>query len=184
MAWFCIIGADRVGPVGDSELVALFGAGRLNPSSLVWREGMAEWRAALQVADLPPGCLSAVVPLPPPPVVPVPPVAMPPQAPSGEDAAISMLVPVGVDGFALAAGYLALLSPLMFVALLPSMGALRVIFAIPGVLALVLGVIALRRLKQKPSARGSVRAWMGVGVPGGVLATMLVLYVAARAGVF
>ena len=180
MAWHYQVGSDKFGPVRDAELVVLFRSGRLNHASMLWRDGMTEWRPAFQVPGLPPECLTAAPPPPPPTGAQLPPVMSAPDAPSSEDVAISMLVPVGVDGFALAAGYLAFLAPLMIVALLPGLGAVRIIFPIPGLLGFALGIIALRRLKQKPSARGKVRALIGVAVPAVMAVLLAVLVVINR----
>ena len=178
MAWHYLVGSDKFGPVRDADLVMLFRSGQLNRASMLWREGMTEWRPAFQAPGLPAGCVDASPPPPPPPAgAPLPPVMSAPVAPSGEDAAISMLLPVGVDGFALAAGYLAFLSPLMVVALFPGLGAIRIVFPIPGLLGCVLGVIALNRLKQNPSARGKVRAWLGLAVPAATFVVVAVLAV-------
>ena len=142
------------------------------------RDDMPDWRQASLVEGLPPGCLGVSASVPPAP--PMPPIAIPPRVASGEDAAISMLVPVRVDGFALCAGYLAFLAPLMIVTLLPLPGALRVIFTIPGLLGFALGLIALRRIKKNPSARGKVRAWMGVAAPAAMLAILAVILLISR----
>jgi len=165
----------QLGVFTSEEVRAGLATGRFITTDLAWREGMAEWSPASQVPGLPAGCLGAAVPPPPGPAAsPLPPVMPASGSPSVGDAAISLLVPVGVDGFAMASGYLAFLAPLMFVALLPGLGELRIVFPLPGLLGCALGLIALRRLKRNPSARGKVRAWMGVALPAAVFALMLV----------
>ena len=62
-----------------------------------------------------------------------------------------MLVPIGRSGWAIAAGYLGLLSLLPFV----------------GVLAVVIGVIAVRDLRKHPDKHGAGRAWFGI-IAGGL----------------
>lgn len=114
----------------------------------------------------------------------MPPIMLPRSVASAEDATLPMLLPVRVDGFALAAGYLAFLAPLMIVALTNLPVALRAIFSIPGVLGFVLGAVALRRLRRNPSARGKVRAWMGVAVPAAVLAFMAAGLLGRQLGAF
>lgn len=82
----------------------------------------------------------------------------PPTAPSGRplpDPEIGLVgvLPVKTSGWAIAAGYLGLLSPL-------------VIFA---PFALALGIVALRHLKKHSGLRGHVRAIVGIVLGGGVL---------------
>ena len=72
-------------------------------------------------------------------------------APNDDDAVLRMLVPIGRSGWAIAAGYLGLLSLLPFV----------------GVLAVVIGVIAVRDLRKHPDKHGAGRAWFGI-IAGGL----------------
>lgn len=64
----------------------------------------------------------------------------------GDDAAVRMLLPVGRSGWAIAAGYAGLLSPLL-------------VFA---PLALLLGILALRDINRNPRRRGFGRAIFGI----------------------
>jgi Domain of unknown function (DUF4190)/GYF domain 2 len=41
--WFYSEGDQQAGPVSDAELHALVTAGRILPTTLVWRDGMAKW---------------------------------------------------------------------------------------------------------------------------------------------
>lgn len=61
-----------------------------------------------------------------------------------------MLTPVGCPKSAIAAGYLALF------ATLPLLG------MVPGVLAVIFGITALRNIKRDPSLCGKGRAWFGI----------------------
>lgn len=61
---------------------------------------------------------------------------------------VRMLVPVGRSGWAIAAGYMGLFS------LIP--------FLIPGVLAVVFGVLGLKDIKAHPEKHGAGRAWFGI----------------------
>ena len=64
----------------------------------------------------------------------------------GGDSALRMLIPIGRSGWAVAAGYLGLLSLLPFV----------------GVLALAIGIVAVCDLRQHPEKHGAGRAWFGI----------------------
>jgi hypothetical protein len=66
-----------------------------------------------------------------------------------------MLTPVGRPGSAIAAGYLALFSVLPIIGLLP------------GLLAVILGIRALRQINEDPALSGKGRAWFGI-IFGGV----------------
>jgi Domain of unknown function (DUF4190) len=59
-----------------------------------------------------------------------------------------LLTPAGTPASAIAAGYLGLLSVLPFF----------------GLLAILFGIIALRKLKQNPQLPGRFRAWFGIVV--------------------
>lgn len=72
------------------------------------------------------------------------------------DAALKHLLPIRTSAWAIAAGYLGLLSPLM-------------IFAPP---AIICGITALVRINKRPGLRGHVRAWVGI-VMGLLGSTML-----------
>jgi hypothetical protein len=91
-------------------------------------------------------------------------VAMPPPLPAssaGTDPALRWLLPVGRSGFAIAAGYLALLS------MVPVLGQL----------ALAFGLLALRDIGRHPEKGGRGRAWFGV-IAGGFFTAILVVMLA------
>lgn len=71
--------------------------------------------------------------------------------PVDDDVALRMLVPIGRSGWAIAAGYLGLLSLIPFV----------------GVLALVIGIVAVCDLRKHPDKHGAGRAWFGI-IAGGL----------------
>lgn len=62
------------------------------------------------------------------------------------DSALQMIIPIGRSGWAIAAGYLGLLS---FV-------------PICAPLAIVTGLMAIQVIKKNPEKRGVVRAWVGI----------------------
>lgn len=53
--WFYAKDGERLGPVDEAQLRALWDGGELSGDSLVWREGMLEWQALHLVADQLPG---------------------------------------------------------------------------------------------------------------------------------
>lgn len=73
----------------------------------------------------------------------------------GDNAAMRMLLPVGRSGLAIAAGYVGLLSLVPFV----------------GIIAILLGVFALRDIKAHPEKHGAGRAWFGI-IMGGVFSLL------------
>ena len=64
----------------------------------------------------------------------------------GQDAGFRMLLPVGRSGWAIAAGYAGLLSPLMC----------------PAPLAIVFGILAVRDMRKNPAKHGMGRAIFGI----------------------
>ena len=50
--WYFTNQKQRFGPVSSERLKHLASSGRLQPSDLVWKEGMAQWVAASQVTGL------------------------------------------------------------------------------------------------------------------------------------
>ncbi len=51
-SWYYVRGSDRIGPVEESELVALFREGTLNDDSYVWTKGFDNWQKARTVDQL------------------------------------------------------------------------------------------------------------------------------------
>jgi len=50
--WYYAQQGQRLGPVSSEQLKELAAAGRLQPSDLVWKEGMAQWAAADRIEGL------------------------------------------------------------------------------------------------------------------------------------
>ena len=69
-----------------------------------------------------------------------------PQKPIGEDAGMRMLLPVGRSGWAIAAGYLGLVS----------------IIGCPAPIAVIVSIIAIRDIKSHPERHGMGRAIFGL----------------------
>ena len=131
--WFHGTPERQHGPFTLAELRHFATQGRLPPSTLVWTEGMREWTPIEQLPRL-----FALVPATPP-----------------ADAATRMLIPVGRSGWAIAAGYLGLLS------FLPPVG--------PA--AMVVSLVAARDLRHHPEKHGWGRVVTGLvlGLLGSVL---------------
>lgn len=64
--WFYSVNGTRHGPVSSTELAKLAKSGKLKPTDLIWKEGMAEWQPAGRIRGLFP---SAATPLAGPPSV-------------------------------------------------------------------------------------------------------------------
>ncbi len=160
MMWYYRRGEAQMGPVSWEDLVHTAQAGGLGSGDLVWTDGMAQWQTAWTIPGL----------------LPQQRVAMPPAQPSyasyavparpspGDDPMMRMLLPVGRSGWAIAAGYLGLLSFL----------------GIFGPFALITGIVAVRDIRQHPEKHGLGRAWFGIvmGILGslalaGILISML-----------
>jgi uncharacterized RDD family membrane protein YckC len=67
MPWYYEVDRQQRGPVGDQEFAALVANGTIRPTTLVWKDGWANWRAHGEVAAtpaLPPGAPSLPPPAP------------------------------------------------------------------------------------------------------------------------
>jgi uncharacterized RDD family membrane protein YckC len=49
MAWYFAEGGKQAGPIDDAQLEQFVQSGRIQPETLVWREGMANWQPYNQV---------------------------------------------------------------------------------------------------------------------------------------
>lgn len=76
-----------------------------------------------------------------------------------EDAALRLIVPVGRSVWAIASGYLGLLSFLPLIGL------------VIGMLAVFCGILAIVDINKHPEKHGLVRAWFGI-VMGGLMAIL------------
>ena len=164
--WFYSEQGQQLGPVSTEVLGQLASAGRIAPGDLVWREGMAQWIAARDVPEV-----ASLFPAPrtgrpaPPPL---PPMAVPYYSPgpalagadTGESAGMRWLLPVGRSGWAIAAGYLGLLSFILF----------------PAPIALIVSLFAMSDLRKNPQLHGWGRAIFGLIM--GILGTIVLLFMA------
>ena len=62
MTWYYSKNAVQLGPVTEEELKSKASAGEILPTDLVWKEGMADWKAFGQIAEFQAGGL---IPQPP-----------------------------------------------------------------------------------------------------------------------
>jgi len=145
-----------MGPVSWEELVGAARAGGLGTGDLVWTDGMAQWQPAASI----PGLLPEQMPGAMPPMRPA--YAGPARPAAGDDPMMRMLLPVGRSGWAIAAGYLGLLSFLG-------------IFA---PVALIVGIVAVRDIQKHPEKHGLGRAWFGI-VMGALGSIALVVIIAS-----
>ncbi len=96
--WYVSINGESQGPFADVHLRELVATGRLGPSDLVWRDGMAEWVGAGKIKGLFPAGAT-----PPPP--PMPPKPAAPSAPVGSAAAPLAMTVTGEGKFAFNGDY-------------------------------------------------------------------------------
>jgi len=158
--WFYSQNGQQRGPVELEQLRAMLAAGQVMWNEMVWSAGMANWSPASTVAALrsvsmaPPGAR-------PPPLPPQGISYPPPHRPEiGEDPKMRMLIPVGRSPWAIVAGYLGLLSPLM-------------IFA---PFALIVSIIAIRDIKRRDT-HGMGRAVFGL-IMGAIFSIILCIFIA------
>ena len=185
--WYFLRDGGQFGPLSWQDLWRHGQKGELRPADLVWTEGMPEWRTAVSIPGLfpaaqPPQVQQPVQPQPAPAPAPSPyyqPQAAPapyaqaapqpvPQRPIGDDPLMRMVLPVGRSAWAIAAGYLGLLSVL-------------VVFA---PLALATGIFALVDIKKNPHRHGMGRAIFGIvmGALGSILLVFIVIALAMEKG--
>ena len=170
-AWHYARDGQKFGPVWFDDLRQLAGSGGLRPADLVWTDGMPQWTAAGAVPAL---AAAFAGPGGPPPPLPTPahqgyaagaiPLAYvthtPPGAAAGQahDPAMRWLLPVGRSGWAIAAGYLGLLSVLGCLA----------------PFSLIVSIIAIRDIRKHPHLHGMGRAVFGLVM--GILGTGALLF--------
>ena len=96
--WYVSINGESQGPFAEAQLRELVSTGRLGPSDLVWRDGMAEWVGAGKIKGLFPGGATP----PPPPMPPMPAMLA---APVGTAVAPLAVTVVGDGKFAFTGDY-------------------------------------------------------------------------------
>lgn len=64
MQWYYAIDGQRLGPVPHDELERLVQAGTLRPDSLLWRQGMDQWKTLAEVRERDPALFASEPPPP------------------------------------------------------------------------------------------------------------------------
>jgi hypothetical protein len=131
MQWAVQIDGVQSGPLAESEAVAWARAGRLRPHDFVWSPGMPQWVPAGQTQPFAAVFAGAPITAP---------------ATMGDDPVARALLPVGRSGWAIASGYLGLLSVLLF----------------PAPFAIGTGIAAIFVIRKNPSKHGLGRASFGI----------------------
>jgi hypothetical protein len=86
----------------------------------------------------------------------------------GQDPAMRMILPVGLSGWAIASGYLALFS----------------VLCVPAPFALLTGILAVREIKRNPKKHGMGRATFGIVMGGiGTICLLIALVAIAVGGI-
>ena len=133
MDWYVQVGGVQKGPFPEPELLARIADGRLLPEHAVWSAGMQQWVPAGQVQPFAAAFAG---------------IRTMTSAPArmGDDALLRAILPVGRSGWAIASGYLGLLSVLL----------------IPAPFALATGIAAIVSIKRNPAKHGMGRAIFGI----------------------
>jgi hypothetical protein len=157
---FRIIGGDgqEYGPVPVAQVKQWIADGRADGQTLVRREGSQNWQHLVTIPELS-GIASSCVPQPPP---------LPPSFVSSSDPAAAIIPYKNMP--ALISYYLAVFS------IIPCLG------IVLGFAAVVLGIVGLKRARERPEARGKVHAWVGIVLGGlcgvGWIVALILLWVA------
>jgi len=80
-AWYVAQGGQQRGPLSAADLQGMLARGEISPGDMVWKEGMASWSPAGQMAELQPPAPAPAAP-PPPAYAPPPPAPAAPPAPA------------------------------------------------------------------------------------------------------
>lgn len=161
--WHYAIDGTRHGPVPSAELKALADKGMVTRATLVWTDGLEEWKPA--------GVVTKLFPAEPPPVpesetIPLVPAA--PQTTSAAPRTTPGVIPVQTGDAT--GGLIPYKNPcaligyyLSIAALLPMVG------AVFGIIAFCLGIAGLRARARHPQIKGAAHAWIAI-ILGGLCA--------------
>jgi len=160
MHWYYSKNSTQLGPVSDDELQAKLACGEVTGTDLVWREGMADWRAVSVVEELR-AALVSKDPLAAP-MVPAGGVSSPyapPYAPSYPTSGMPVSLPTsGLAVASLVCGIIGLVTCMLF----------------PGIPAVICGHMALNHL-SRPEVRMTGR---GMAITGLVMGYLSILVLA------
>lgn len=146
--WYYAAGSAHIGPVPEQAIIQMLSAAQINAETLVWNDSMRDWAPVKSIAEFAPHSRLA------PPTVPG---AIPGPLSTDHGVGMRMLLPVGRSPWAIASGYLGLLSVLF-------------IFA---PFAVLCGVIAIVHMRRNPAMHGMGRAIFGI-----VMGTVFTLFYA------
>jgi hypothetical protein len=137
-----------VGAFDLNQVRQMYASGLLMASDFAWTQGMPDWQplGVLLGSDVPPA---------------FPPNAQPAAVqnrPAEPNGCLALVIPIGRSGWAIGAGYLGLLSPLV----------------IPAPFAILCGVMAIKDINKNPEKLGLVRAWLGIIAGAAVILMALV----------
>jgi hypothetical protein len=137
-----------VGAFDLNQVRQMYASGLLMASDFAWTQGMPDWQSlgVLLGSDVPPA---------------FPPNAQPAAVqnrPAEPNGCLALVIPIGRSGWAIGAGYLGLLSPLV----------------IPAPFAILCGVMAIKDINKNPEKLGLVRAWFGIIAGAAVILMALV----------
>lgn len=137
-----------VGAFDLSQVRQMYASCLLMASDYAWTQGMPDWQplGVLLGSDLPPAFPPAAQPTA---------VQTRPASPNG---CLALVIPIGRSGWAIGAGYLGLLSPLV----------------LPAPFAILCGVLAIKDINKNPEKLGVVRAWFGIVAGSAVMLMVLV----------
>ena len=148
MGWYAAIDGERFGPMPEAALLGWIRDGRVTQDALVWHEGMQQWQTAAVTQPF----AAALRPLD----------VLSESTDAGtDDVLLRMLVPIGRSWWAIAAGYLGLMS------VLPIMAPF----------AVITGIIAISDIRKHPARHGMGRAVFGIVM--GTLGSLALVYVLA-----
>lgn len=150
--WYYAVDGASAGPVDDASFRDLVSQGAIGLSTLVWREGMAAWTPAGELAEVQSMLVAArqarmPAPPPAPPIVNVRRRTVETEAPTS--GTMGVMIPLK-NPMALAGYYMGIFS------LIPVVGLL---LSVP---AIVLGILGLRARSRNPAIRGAAHGWIAV----------------------
>ena len=164
--WYYGKGGQQEGPFDEATLRQRVASGQVNPTDLVWREGMAEWLPLSQVAEL---SSSSSVVAPSSGVVPASPYAPPETNPAV--VAASYTGAPATSGLAIASlvfGILALVSSCIYVG---------IIFGIPAVICGHMAMKKIAELQNPVGGKGLALAGLICGYIGSLLSLVTIGFV-------
>lgn len=148
MSWYYSKGGAQQGPIAWEQLVSAARSGTVGATDLVWTEGMPGWQPAGSIQGM------------------YAPGFVPPSSVYEDDPTMRMILPIGRSGWAIASGYLGLVS----------------ILIIPAPFAIITGIIAIFDIRKNEAKHGMGRAIFGIVMGAVFSALFLYGFIASQAG--